>query len=247
MTPFSDSALCAPTPKPSVPSGGARAPAATPAARTTPESKTSQQKLFGLNGYGHVKSEGVTKKPRVDAPPPAAVPSHRPAEAQAQAAAPGATQPTQPRVERIATSAPGESAANTHKDFQSFVSQKLAQPSSSAAAPSSQVAPAAISQSDALEGSLFECDDPCEAMELDDASCNDRPVSYVEKVTRDNTYVDSGYFVVEESDEYVQVNSPARGPTSAPLKHGREERSSEEASEAAPPDDADVSSLLSAV
>ncbi|GBE62398.1 ribosome-associated GTPase [Babesia ovata] len=223
-----DSALCAPIPKPSAAAGGARAPAATSAARTTSESKTSQPKLFGLHGYEHVKNEGTHKKPKVEAPPPAAAPSRRPAEAQEKATATRATQPAQPRGESAATSAPSGGVGSTQRDFKSFVSQKLAQPSSSAEAPSSQAAPAAISQNDAMDTSLFACDDPCDAMELDDASCNDRPVSYVEKVTRENTYVDSGYFVVEENDEYVQVNSPARSLKAAPPKHGRKESSADD-------------------
>eukprot|EP00371_Babesia_bovis_P000461 XP_001609108.1 hypothetical protein [Babesia bovis T2Bo] len=34
--------------------------------------------------------------------------------------------------------------------------------------------------------------------------------TYIEKVTKERTYVDSGYFVVEENDEYVQVSAPTK-------------------------------------
>ncbi|ORM42299.1 GTPase Der [Babesia sp. Xinjiang] len=41
----------------------------------------------------------------------------------------------------------------------------------------------------------------------------------IESVTRENTYVDSGYFVVEESDEYVQVTGSVKSGSPAASKH----------------------------
>ncbi|GFE55900.1 ribosome-associated GTPase [Babesia ovis] len=87
-----------------------------------------------------------------------------------------------------------------------------------------------VSPSNMMEtSSLFSNDDPCDDMDLDvPPSYNKQPASYVEKVTKETTYVDSGYFVVEESDEYVQVTEPIKSvsavqpkfPSTAPSMDG---------------------------
>lgn len=74
-------------------------------------------------------------------------------------------------------------------------------------------------------------DAPSDPMELDVVDCKDGPVTYVEKVsqsvcawderlqvTKENTYVDSGYFVVEETNEYVQVTASTKAGAHMPSK-----------------------------
>lgn len=100
-------------------------------------------------------------------------------------------------------------STNTHASLDKEESRQLKRGKPVAADEVSEEA-----RDDIADVSLFECDDPCDAMELDALSCNDGPVSYIEKVTKENTYIDSGYFVVEETNEYVEVTAPEK-PQSA--------------------------------
>ncbi|KAK1937385.1 hypothetical protein X943_001478 [Babesia divergens] len=91
--------------------------------------------------------------------------------------------------------------------------------------------PAGQSNEEPEMPSLFDCDAPSDPMELDVVDCKDGPVTYVEKVsqsvcawderlqvTKENTYVDSGYFVVEETNEYVQVTASTKSEAHMPSK-----------------------------
>lgn len=61
--------------------------------------------------------------------------------------------------------------------------------------------------------SLFDGAEPIEPDE--NVQSQFKKVTYIEKRTKENTYVEGGYFVVEESNEYVQVDKvePAKNQT----------------------------------
>ncbi|EKX73312.1 hypothetical protein BEWA_053670 [Theileria equi strain WA] len=67
------------------------------------------------------------------------------------------------------------------------------------------------------EAELFDSDVPEEPVEVK-KPVEPQSVTFVEKVSKESTYVENGYFVVEESDDYVQVVKTPAKPEKAPAE-----------------------------
>ncbi|GIX65093.1 ribosome-associated GTPase [Babesia caballi] len=222
-----DSALCTPSYKPTAAATNGSVTSSVAATGARSEAKKGQKKPPTAFSFDSFKNTGANKRPKLEAPSPAVEQSSAPSCGNLDAAALPVHVSRQPSAVPDTAASSYPATVITSTDFKSFVSQQKAQPSANdTAATSAKIDTSFVSQSEGeTTSSLFACDDPCDAMALDVPSCNDLPVSYVEKVrchhssdvelsqvTKENTYVDSGYFVVEERDEYVQVTAPAKGP-----------------------------------